>query len=544
MKMRKVFAAFLVAICMVSLACTLGVSAESTNRVTIEADASIQQGSYGYAYVYLDNLKDLASLTVAVHYDAEKVMVLDSYNMVGCDMYDSSVMDGRLQFSYIFGDEGSDSKSILFYFYYMIQEDATVGDTFFDVVVSDAFTGELETVEISGSRCNFTVTERVENKYAYVWGDSDISTAVKQEFELHYYLNDWQIASGSVTLSYDPELFEFVEFSNGGFLADKMVDVNASLEGSVYLSFLSTEYNYNNDFFSVRFRTLKNVSDSSEIKLKVAEFYDLNLKPIICDGHTTNVDIAFDETHTEDAPAMLLSSSYDVATGKVTLTVALEKDSYLGAGDFVIYFDPETLTYLSHTKEFSPTFFNVNTSHIAEGMLKFSIISMTDITDAQTVLTVTFDAKRTCEDQLAQFEIMGSGLTDSLTNAIMLNFVDCDVTIPLQHICEGWVNTDAQTHWQNCSACGQKVNESEHDYPEDQDACSVCGHLKYMIGDVNNDTIVNRQDAIYLLYHVLLGNKRYPVNQPVDFNDDGNTTRADAIYLLYHVLLPSKYPLG
>lgn len=68
--------------------------------------------------------------------------------------------------------------------------------------------------------------------------------------------------------------------------------------------------------------------------------------------------------------------------------------------------------------------------------------------------------------------------------------------------------------------------------------------LEVAVGDLNTDRAVNSADAIYLLYHTLLGGTRYPVTQNTDYNKDGKTDSADAIYLLYHTLLGgTRYPL-
>lgn len=91
--------------------------------------------------------------------------------------------------------------------------------------------------------------------------------------------------------------------------------------------------------------------------------------------------------------------------------------------------------------------------------------------------------------------------------------------------------------------------EKDHVYDSAKDVlCNICGSLKagvkYLPGDVNGDLKVTSADAIYLLYHTLLGDSRYPLNQPVEYNGDGKVTSTDAIYLLYHVLLgDSRYPL-
>ncbi|MBQ3074877.1 MAG: SUMF1/EgtB/PvdO family nonheme iron enzyme, partial [Clostridia bacterium] len=86
-----------------------------------------------------------------------------------------------------------------------------------------------------------------------------------------------------------------------------------------------------------------------------------------------------------------------------------------------------------------------------------------------------------------------------------------------------------------------------HVYDDGEDLiCNVCGYERppYTPGDVDGVEGVTSDDAIYLLYHILLGGDRYPVNQPVDFDTDGDIDSDDAIYLLYHTLLGAeRYPL-
>ena len=66
--------------------------------------------------------------------------------------------------------------------------------------------------------------------------------------------------------------------------------------------------------------------------------------------------------------------------------------------------------------------------------------------------------------------------------------------------------------------------------------------IDYILGDVNNDGVVNSADAVWLLRHTLFPN-RYVINQPADFNNDGKEDSGDAVWLLRHTLFPSRYPL-
>ena len=437
MKLKKTISAFLALICLFATfgLCTLGVSAAERSRtVYATTSTSVTQGSYGYLYVYLDDLTDLSTLGVSIYYDREKITVKSVYNQVSSVVNDINTGDGCVNASYIFDGNGAATKTNLFYIYYQVNNSAEIGNTYFDIVVNEAYNSSLEEIDFAGSRCTLAIAEKTVNQSCSIRSTSSVSTSVEEEFELSYRLSTYQIASGSMNIQYDPELFEVVSVTNGSFLANKIADVNTALDGAVSISFVGTEYQYEYDIITVRFKTLKNVSETSKIKLVVNELYDKELNLYFCSGYTTKANVVFDETYTEDAPSMSVSSSYNAETAKVTAIIKLEKNSMLGAGDFVLKFDTNYLTYSSAQKGFSTSFFNINDKNIADGVLKFSIISLSDLTDEQVILTVVFDAKHVCQDKTTGFEISGSGLTDSLTNTIMLNFVDANVTIPLKHI--------------------------------------------------------------------------------------------------------------
>lgn len=441
--------------------------AEETISIYAETGESIAQGNTGYCYVYVDNTVDLASLTVAVHYDSQKMSVTGYYNQVSCSIYDASNNDGCLMFSYIFDSDGGETKTALFYFYYQINSDAEIGNTGFDVVVEEAYTTTLEVAPYSGSRCSFDITEKKIVNTCSVYGTSTINTSVKETFEIDYSLSNCYIASGSIDVKYDPELFEFVELTQGNFLNGKVVDVNSSQRGTISLSFLATEYNYYSDLVKVKFRTLKNETTTSQIQLQVNDLYNLELSSVSCSGYTTDVNVTFDSVYAEDAPSVILGAAFLESTEQVLVTVLLEEGSRLGAGDFVLNFDTDDLEFVSYEKGFTPSFFNINDKNVADGVLKFSVISMTDIVDEQTVLTISFNAKRECVNKTSNITISGTGLTDSLTNGILLNFVDTTANIPLKHTAinhEAKAPTCTEVGWNayvTCSRCDYTTYEEK-----------------------------------------------------------------------------------
>lgn len=99
-----------------------------------------------------------------------------------------------------------------------------------------------------------------------------------------------------------------------------------------------------------------------------------------------------------------------------------------------------------------------------------------------------------------------------------------------------------------CPDCEQYISGHEeipvtgHNYVDG--VCTGCGATQgqVLLGDLNEDGVVNENDALYLLQHVLLPDI-FPVNQPVDFVRDGIVNEGDAIYLLQYVLFPDMFPL-
>ncbi len=428
-KKLKPFISLVCALLIIFSTVSILVYAGDAKSITASTDASVKQGNIAYCYVNIDSSEGLAALDVTVHFDPAKVKILNVYNSINCTIYDSVTNTDNIQFSYIFDGKGTASETRLFYFKYQVLSDADVGNSYFDITIGEAYDNSLNDISVSGSRCNFYITEAVTNKTCSVSSTSSVSTSIEQEFTLNYRFNTYQMASGTAVISYDSELFEVVNVQNGAFLTNKIVDVNSELNGEIYISFLGTEYYPNTNFVSVTFRTIKNVTEASKIVFKAQELIDKELNSISCNGYTTNVNVAFDDTYTGDAPAMKLDGAFSYENMQISLTVSLEANSHLGAGDFVIAFDPELISYNSCSKEFSPTFFNINDKNVENGELKFHIISLSDITTEETVLTVVFDVKYPYSCKSTDFTITGKSLTDSLTESILLNFIDDSVLL-------------------------------------------------------------------------------------------------------------------
>lgn len=476
-KKLKLFFSLLCAVSLFFSVCSIQTLAVTANAVTATTNTTVKQGNSGNCYVYIDSLESIASLEVTVHFDNTKVEINNIYNKVNCTLYDSVKNDSDIQFSYIFDGEGAATKTQLFYFNYQVLNNAEVGDVYFDITIGEACDNSLNQVAVSGSRCKFTIAETVINKSCSVYGSNTVSTAVEEEFSLSYRFSTNQIASGSTVITYDSELFELVSATNGSFLTNKVADINTDLDGSIYISFVGTEYNSYEELVTVKFRTLKNVTESSEIILKTTELWDLDFNAISCSGYTNAVNVAFDDSYVGDAPKMWVSADYDEDSKQVTAVIKLEENSKLGAGDFALIYNPEILSLSSYKKGFEPSFFNINDKEASDGIFKFSIISLEDILSEETIITVAFDATQACTEQSLTLDLSGSMLTDSLTNTIMLNLVDGKVTLPEKH-------TFSSECDEVCNLCDFVRNTSvSHSFSHGEDTeCDDCEHIRILEG--------------------------------------------------------------
>ena len=65
---------------------------------------------------------------------------------------------------------------------------------------------------------------------------------------------------------------------------------------------------------------------------------------------------------------------------------------------------------------------------------------------------------------------------------------------------------------------------------------------QHIIGDMDENKIVNDKDALYLLFHAYFADE-YPIYQNGDLNKDGIVDTKDAVKLLYYVYFPALFPI-
>ena len=516
---KKIFSLIIVLLLASAFLLSLApLSAKSDNIITMSGDESICRSNTYYGYVYIETLENVAALNVSLHYDPSVIEITGTYNQVSCTMYDNSLGKDELSYSYLFDGNGGTDKTCLFTFYYTVKDDAPIGRHMFDLTVNEAYDFSFESTDVKGSRFGYSVSAAKQEKSCYIYGTGNVSSQKEMEFELSYSFDTTQVASGAIEIQYDKNLFEFVSMENGGFLNGKIVDINTKQSGTVYLSFLGTEYAQNTDILRVRFKTIGNITQTSQIKFKAADLYDLDLSHIRSGGFSTDVNLTYNSAYDYTLAKMSLISAFDAENNQVKIYVKLSENTRLGAGDFTLSWDASYLKLASYQKLFEPTYFNVNTQKTESGILKFSIISLTDITDAVDVLCLVFDVEKTCGIPSVDFGISASGLSDSLTSPISLNMIGCILPMAGEHEYGEWTvvtpatcitkgiehricsrcqyedtreipidssahnyeqKHDENSHWLECPECHSQVGYGAHIFDSSCDTtCDTCGYTR------------------------------------------------------------------
>ncbi len=400
--------------------------------LTTSSINDVYQNSYSnIIYVYASSLENINSLSIEVHYSSNNIEISSINNSVTSLMYDSSIQSDSAKITYLLDTTvGTSEKTTLFSFYFNVKETASIGGDYFDILVTEAYDSTLNSVEFKNVRTSFGIKEKQQSKECNIYSQLTGNNAkISETVSVNYYTYDYDIESASFVVTYDDELLSFESIDKGSYLDDKIVDINSSYKGSIYLSFASSATSSSSDLFTIKLKVLKNTTATTKIELTPSELYDSNLNLMSSSKVADSLNIVEDENYVADKPSIKLSSSLN-SSKQVSLKVSLEENMHLGAGDFAISFDKGNLTYVSSNKLFSPSFFNINEKELSDGVLKFSIINLTDIVDALDILEVIFTPKLFCEQSYQiSFDITGSGIADSLTNSIVINYINCSQII-------------------------------------------------------------------------------------------------------------------
>lgn len=422
---------------------TMAKAEEEGNRIWLNTEEDVIEGYSYSADLCMHVYEEVSALSVEVHFNPSVVSIGDTYNNISAQIYDYSINEESVNYTYIFDHVDLDSNQTLFYFGYNVLSGVAPGRYYFDIVISEAYNSSLESVEISTTRKYIDVKSQSSLKVANAYpSESNVNTSYNQEFTFTYYLDSSEPSSGAFVIRYDDKLFEFVSLTKLDFFDNMICDYNASAKGEIIVTFIEVTRDYNTSLFEITLKTINNVDASSQITFAASELYDTDMNPMRLNATSISVDVAHDPSY-EEHPSMTTSYQVNAVNHQVVFTINLEEDSHLGAGDFIFRFDKDIITYVESTKLINPTMFTINDkqAQLDQGQIKFSILSTTDIVEANDILRITFSYSDNRNDRNSSITLIGNGLTDSLTNPIQLDISGTDYVIPGVDLVLLWIDT-------------------------------------------------------------------------------------------------------
>ena len=139
---------------------------------------------------------------------------------------------------------------------------------------------------------------------------------------------------------------------------------------------------------------------------------------------------------------------------------------------------------------------------------------------------------------------------------VVYHGVETRVKVVVNHTVSDEWQSDENSHWYECTACGEKIDEQVHTAGEwiidvepsistdgsMHKECTVCHHVietqiipdTHIAGDINGDGVVNNKDLVrlfkYLTYNSVVVNER-----ALDVNGDKTVNNADLLRLLKYL---------
>lgn len=465
---------------------TITSEADGENRVTVTGGVAdtLERGSDGTLTISIRSLDGISSLDLMVYYPNDDIGISDVANLANCEVWDHSVSASYIRVLYLFDGNGTDSMELLKVTFH-VDADASLGTHSFSIIVNEANGSDLQPLDVRGSEAIFTVEGVSETpKECCILSDSRLSTSVGETFSLTYRLDSNMATSGSIRVGYDPSVFKLESVETGSFLESKQVAISDGNPGTLRVTFTSTSCSDGTDIMTLSFRTIVNADITSSITISVPKMCDAELNDVMCRPFSTDVAVSYDPSDVGNVPNIRCVGESDGT--HLDIGIRMDAGTGLGAGDFILTFDPDALTYTGYDVPdgFEATYLVVNGTQSAEGIIKVSVLSLDGISKACTMATLGFTVHPSCQRDSTYVGLEGRNLSDNMTEPIALNIIGTTVTLPkAEHTFGEEPQGDGSGHWYVCTLCGAQSDRTAHEpsgtWSSDASyhwhACSICG---------------------------------------------------------------------
>ncbi len=411
----------------------LPASAENEGPGLLAGSGSARPGGSFTVSVSASAFDAVSSLEFELFYDA------DAFTLNGASARGSfSIEDvntgtaGRISYAGIASDSVSGSP-VLLTLSFTVKETAAPGTYPLRVAVNEVYDDAFSPVELWRAGGTLTVPEpQIDIPTVTFYSRVSPSEAAQGDSVTVTWgsWNVWDLASGSFRIDYDADVLAYQSLSllSGLQTGTPLYDVNASQAGCVRLSCASDAAASGGDLFCAVFTVRSGEDLGTVVTMTASDLYDDGYSPL--NGSSCATSVVVRQPYVEpDYPDLSLSGPETVYTDlPFNVTVTLQGDSGLGAGDFTVTYDPAKLECLEEpTSLVSDGQFLMLNPNYANGTIKFSFIDSEGIDADQPLLSIPF---RAAVNEVFNTEISASGraVVDPASQPVTLDYPSLSLT--------------------------------------------------------------------------------------------------------------------
>ncbi len=378
-----------------------------------------------------ENFADVAGIDFSLHYDAE------AFDVVSASGYGSYydvnyAADGVISVDTLCLN-GIDGSVELLCVTFQCASNTPVGSYPISVSVGESYDSALMPLDIRGVDGKVTVNSvsSVATKATIYANVSPSTLKIGEETTITYRSNSLAgMATGNFEVLYDETLFDFVECKLESGMTDSRNglyghSVNADTSGRVLLSYASQKKIVGGNMFSVKLCAKADVDALTTVNLTVSEMWSEDRVALTCNSVATTLKLEKPPVEVV-LPKLTLTSQDKLPTNKTAVvTVKIDGESKLAAGDFTLTYDAEKLEIVEEPKSAldsseTSAVLIVNPNY-QSGTIKFSFICSDGISHDAELLT--FKVRSKLDDVYStELSCSGVGLIDSEYRAVTLEY--------------------------------------------------------------------------------------------------------------------------
>ncbi|MBQ7976148.1 MAG: hypothetical protein IJ300_10735 [Clostridia bacterium] len=407
-------------------------------------------GSQVYCYLQMSNAENISAMDYIVTYDADNIELVSVKNSGFTSQSDVTVSANTSEPGVIHvtlvSQNGLNGSKYLNLMYFKAKADAKPGVYPISVLVNDMFNSSLETVEAVTQSGKITVAEASSTVKRVSFSNSVSKASLTVGESVNYKLSASSLnnlSAGSFEFTYDETKLKLNDVTLSSAMQNTVYDINDSIDGFVKMSFASEKaITSGSNMVTLNFSAIG--AGTAEVSFKPSDLYDYEFA--VMSGNTLSKSVVIAEPEiVVDYPDFKIVPPENIPSDKeFSVQVKLEGGSGVRAGDFVVNYNNSVLDCVKLTAETVSGAWLTTDKNIANGQVRFSIMSNVDIAEDTVLATLTMKSKENI-DSKSNISVSGTGVYDVNFNVVTLEYIGTEIKAIRPEYTVNFYDSDGET---------------------------------------------------------------------------------------------------